>query len=302
LSRADEISERLPHFYNHWDQGSSIFGLIAAMGKRLDESEKELISIMRLHWIDTASRDDLDKLGALYNIKRKEDETDSEFRDRLKTAIISYKGGGTIDAIQMFVKLTLKLPQDYPVQIIENPPLELKRTWKVSAGREWVVNPRNIKDTVPDIILTIETENTKIADPTITNLTIGETITYRGNLSHGDVLKISKGKAMLNNEDCTSKLSTASIPKLPRKKSRWKYTEYIGANLGAFDQTQFDQSVFVIEILSSVTFEWTANQPAAFDLMLPREILMKSGVTAEHMQDLVDSIKACGVKAKVKVI
>lgn len=302
MSRKEDISERLPHFYKHWEHGSSIFSLIAALGKRLDESEKDLVSIMRMHWVDTASREDLDKLGALYNIKRRDGEVDPDFRNRLKTAIISYKGGGTRGAIQMLVRLTLRLPQDHPVQIIENPPLALKRTWKVSAGREWVVNPRNIHDTVPDITLAIETENAKIADPTITNLTTGETITFKGGISHGDVLKISKGKAMLNNVDSTDRLSTASIPMLPRKKSKWQYTEYIGANLGAFDQTQFDQSVFVIEILSSVTFEWTANQPATFELTLPKEMLMKSGVTAENMQDLVDSVKACGVKAEVKVI
>lgn len=302
MPRAEKISARLPHFYKHWEHSSSISGLIAALSKPLDEAEKEFVSIMRAYWVDTASRGDLEKLGALYNINRKDSEPDSDYRNRLKTAIISYKGGGTIGAIQTLVRITLRLPQDYPVQIVENLPLMLKRKWKVSAGREWIVNPRNIHDTVPEITIAVETENAKITDPTITNLTTGESITFRGDLSYGDVLKISNGRAILNDKDHTDNLSTTSLPRLPRKKSNWQYTEYIGANQGAFDLTQFDRSVFMIEIISTVTFEWTANQPATFELLMPKELLMKAGVTADYMQDVLNSVKACGVKAEVKVI
>lgn len=302
MSRTEDISRRLPHFYKHWEHTSSIYDLTASLGKRLDECEKELVSIMRVHWIDTASREDLDKLGSLYNIKRIDNDADSDFRIRLKTAIISYKGGGTRGAIEMLVRLALRLPQDYEVPIEENPPLAMKRKWKVSAGREWIVNPRSIDDTLLDITLTVETENAEIADPTITNITTGETITFRGNLVYGDVLKVSNGKAILNTEDHTEKLSTTSIPILPRTKSNWEYTEYIGANLGTFDKSQFDNSFFIREILSSVTFEWTAKQPATFELRLSKEMLMKTGVTVKNMQDLLNSIKACGVKAEVKVV
>jgi len=301
LPRAKTISERLPHFYMYWQQNSSIFGLIAALGMRLDEAEKEFVSIMRACWVDTASGGDLDRLGGLFNIKRKESETDADYRNRLKTAILSYKGGGTIGAIQMLVRRTLRLPQDYHVQIVENPPVRLKRTWKVSAGSEWVVNPRNIHDTVPDITITVETEHAKIKDPTLTNLTTGAAVTFRGDLWYGDVLKISNGKAMLNEKDHSDRLSTTGIPNLPRKISRWQYTEFIGANQGAFDSTRFDESVFVVEIISTVTFEWTAHQPATFELYLDKEMLMKSGVTVNYMQDILNSVKACGVMAEVKV-
>lgn len=301
MIRAKKISERLPHFYTHWEPGSSIAGLIAALGKRLDESEKDMVSIMRTHWVDTSNGVDLDRLGALFSIKRKEGELDTDYRNRLKTAIISYKGGGTISAIQMLVRITLKLPQDFPVHIVENPPVTLKKTWKVSAGREWLVNPRNIYETVPDVTITVETENAKIKDPTITNLTTDESVTFRGNISHGDVLHISKGRAMLNGKDLTDRLSTISMPGLPRKKSKWRYTEYVGSNMGIFDRTHFDESVFVIDIISTVTFEWTAYIPATFDLVLQRGMLTKAGVTETFIQDIVNSVKACGVKAGVKV-
>lgn len=302
MPRAEDISGRLPHFYKHWDAGSLISNLTSSVGKRLDEAEKEFVSIMRAYWVDTASGGDLDRLGAIYNIRRKTGEPDADFRNRLKTAIISYKGGGTAGAIQMLVRITLRLTQDYPVTIVENPPVMLKKTWKVSAGREWFVNPRNINDTVPDITLTVLTEGARITDPTITNITTGESITFIGDVLYGDVLKISNGHAILNDSDETGRLSTSNIPTLPRRRSKWKYAEFIGANLGTFDRTLFDRSVFIIEVGSSVTFEWTANQPATFELQLSKEMLMKAGVSADFMQDMVNSVKACGVKAEVKVI
>lgn len=268
----------------------------------MDEMEKDLVSIMRAHWVDTARGEDIDRLGALFNIERKDQESDPDYRNRLKTAIISFKGGGTMDAVRMLVRITLGLPQDYNVDIIENPPVDLKRTWKVSSGREWLINPRNIQDTVPDITITVETENAKITDPVITNLTTRETISFKGDISYGKPLKISNGKALVNDKDMTDRLSTTSIPKLPRKKTKWQYTEYKGANIGTFDQTNFDGSVFVIDVTSSITFKWTAFQPATFELRLPEELLFRSGVTAGYMQDLINSVKASGVKADVKVV
>ena len=302
MTRARKISDRLPHFYKHWEPGSSIADLIAALGKRLDESEKDMVSIMRAHWVDTSNGSDLDRLGALYSIIRKNGELNTDYRSRLKTAIISYKGGGTVGAIQMLIRITLKLPQDFPVQIVENPPVTLKKIWKVSAGKEWLVNPRNIYETVPDVTITVETENAKIKDPTITNLTTNESVTFRGDISHGEVLIISKGRATVNGKDLTDRLSTTRLPGLPREKSKWRYTEYVGANMGIFDRTNFDDSVFIINIISTVTFEWIAYQPATFDLVLHKEMLAKAGVTESFIQDIVNSVKACGVKAGVKWI
>jgi hypothetical protein len=302
LSRTEEISDRLPHFYRYWEPGSSIYHFIAAPGKCLDEAEKELVSIMRAHWVDTASRGDLDRLGAVYNIKRKESEPDPDFRNRLKIAIISYEGGGTIDAIQMLARIMLRLPQDHPVQIIENPPAIYQENWKGSAGHEWFVTPRSIQETVPEITIAVETADAKVTDPTIINVTTGESITFKGDLLYGDILIIKNGQAMLNDQDHTDRLSTADMPKLPRTESKWQYTESVGANLGTFDSTQFDGSFFEVEIVSSAIFKWTASKAATFELHIPREILTKAGVTPESMQDILNSVKACGVKAEVKVI
>lgn len=298
----ERISSRLPHFYTSWDSGSSVAEFIAAQGKRSDEYEKELVSIMRAHWVDTAHGEDLDRIGAIFSVKRRENEPDKEYRNRLKTAIISYKGGGTIYAIQMLVKIALKLPQDSPVKIVENPQVSQKRTWKTSAGREWDVNPRSVRASIPAVTLSVETEKARVTNPTLTNMTTGESISFNGDIACGDILDIRNGKATLNDKNCTDKLSVTTVPWLPRKKSRWQYMENIGANVGTFDNGRFDQSVFVIDVITSVIFEWQAHVPALFDLYLPGDLLLKSGIKIDTMQDLVDSVKACGVKGVVRVI
>ncbi len=302
LSRRERISERLPHFYKYWKTETSIFGFTDAMGTHLDESEKDQLSIMRTHWVDTANGVDLENLGSIYNIKKRDSESDPDYKNRLKTAIMSYKGGGTKSAIKMLVRMVLKLPQDYPIRIEENPIVNLKKTWKVSAGKEWVINPRNIEDTVPDITLKVTTENAKVTDVTLTNLTTAESISFKGDMVYRDMLKISHGQAKLNGKDATARLSTTTVPTLVRRKSKWQYKEYVGGNLGIFDNMQFDNSVFAINIISEATFEWTARQPASFILELPNELLTRSGITVEYIQHLVNLVKAAGVKAEVNVI
>jgi len=301
-ARAEKIASRLPHFYISWDKSSTVSSMVSSVGKTMDETEKEFVSIMRSHWVDTANGGDLDRLGSLFSIPRGAGETDGDYRGRLKTAIISYKGGGTLSSVRMITRIALGLSPDYPLEVREYPPVVVNKTWKVRANGEWKVDPRSIAAAEPEITLALDTPGAKIADPTITNLDTGEAITFKGTLSQGDVLKISQGRATVNGIDQTRQLSTTEAPSMPRKRSRWQYTESIGANLGVFDQAQFDKSVFAVDITSSITFEWTALQPATFELLVPRALLDKSGVKAAYLQRLIDSVKACGVRGDVKVV
>jgi hypothetical protein len=302
MTRADSIAERLPHFYMTWNGQTAISSILRSIGKTMDETEKDFRSMMASHWVDTAHGEDLDSLGAVYNFKRKSGETDYDFRGRLKTSIISYRGGGTLSSLRMMARIALGLSQDYPIEIVENPPVGLKQTWRVSANSDWQINPRNIMDTTPEITIAVETENASITDPTVTNLDTGEYVTFHGSMSFGDVLKIKEGKATLNGKDVTKKLSTDKMPTLPRKKTTWQYTEAIGANIGAFDRSQFDRSVFAVSIITAITLEWTACQPASFEVRIPKDLLGKSGMSKEYIQELVDSVKACGVRGEVVVV
>jgi hypothetical protein len=300
--RAEKIASRFPHFYVSWDKSSTVSSFTSSVGKSMDETEKEYVSIMRSHWVDTANGEDLGRLGALFSIERGKGEQDADYRGRLKTAIISYKGGGTLSSIRMMARIVLGLPQDYPVEIRENPQVAMKKTWKVRANSDWKVDPRSIVDAEPEITIALETRDVKISDPTITNLDTGEAIMFKGTLSYGEVLKIGMGHATVNGVDQTQRLSLTKVPSMPRRKTRWQYTESIGANLGVFDRAQFDKSVFTVDITASVTFEWSAFQPAAFEVLVPKALLDKSGIKAAYIQRLIDSVKACGVRGEVKVV
>lgn len=310
VTRVEKIAERFPHFYLHWEHTSLIYSLIHAMGTQFDEMEKDLLTIMRSHWVDSANDGDLDRFGSIFNMTRREflvngtitKEPDQEYRNRLKMAITSYMGGGTVPAIRMMVRIALGLPIDYPIVINENPPKIRKWSKEVKAGNEWQMKSYTIQESVPDITLTVVSPDVIISNPTIMNMTTEEAITFRGTLKTGDILQIKKGQAFLNNKDLSNNLSSPRVPTLPRQRSKWKYTEDIGANIGVFDYTQFDTSVFAVDILSSITMVWIARQPASFDVLIPREMLQKAGITEQYLQELVDLIKAAGVVGTVKVI
>lgn len=298
--RAEKVAARLPHFYLSWDRSSVVSGLVESVGKRMEETEKDFAWIMRSHWVDTASGKDLDRLGALFSIPRGE-ERDSDYRGRLKTAIISYKGGGTVSSIKMMARIALGLPQDYTVEVRENPLFMRKKTWKMRANGEWTVDPRSIKSSEPDITIAVDTKDSRIVSPTITNVDTGESVTFYGELNFGDKLNLSKGQALLNGRDETQKLSSTKPFSMPRRKTKWQYTESIGSNIAVFDKAYFDKSVFAVDITSSITFEWAAYQPASFEVLIPKALLERSGARPEYVQRLVDSVKACGVKGEVKV-
>jgi hypothetical protein len=88
MERTKRMLDRLPLFYRSWDRDSLIFNLLFAMGKRLDEADKEVTTILRSHWVDTSFGGNLDRLGAIYGFERKPHEGDSEYRNRLKQAVI----------------------------------------------------------------------------------------------------------------------------------------------------------------------------------------------------------------------
>jgi len=65
MEKTLRILDRLPLFYRSWDKDSLIFNLLFAMGKRIEEAEKEVTAILRSHWVDTSFEANLDRLGAI---------------------------------------------------------------------------------------------------------------------------------------------------------------------------------------------------------------------------------------------
>ena len=305
MSRTQRILDRFPSFYRTWDRNSLISQVVSALGKRIDEAENELFVVMRAHWVDKALKIDLDYLGALYNIKRKPSETDSEYRSRLKRAIMEFKGGGTISAVLTSVRNGLGLPRDYPLELVENPQKEIQKEFDVRTGETWWQSSESVFDTIPDIEISVETKGANVTNPTIVNTGIEESLMFRGVIQSGSELRLEDGKAYLDEEDVTESLSITgtNLPKLLRKGSTWKYVELLGKEIGVFDASSFDESMFPIGIaMVKIRFSWAAYQPATFEIRVSKEALSLRGNNVSMVEGVVNSIKATGVRAIIKII
>ena len=302
MERTKKILERFPDFYQTWDEKSSIYNLVSAVGKRIDEAEKEIDAILRSHWIDKANRDDLDGFGALFNLARKPGETDSDYRLRLKRAIIEFKGGGTKSAILTSVRMALGLPSDYPIELVENPQREKEREFKVKPGETWSFSSESVFDAIPDVEISIDSEGERITDPTIVNTERGESLTYNGSISVGETLTVKEGEARLERSSVKSKMSAPRPPTLQRKTTTWGYRAPISGEIGVFDTSAFNETKFAVGIPTTrLVFRWMAHEPAAFEIRLPREVLSKDGDVV-RVQEAVNAIKASGVTATIKLI
>ena len=302
MSRTQRILDRFPAFYRIWDDNSLIFKLVNALGKRLDEADKDSDRILRSHWVDTAFREDLDKLGAIFNLERKPAESDSQYRNRLRRAIMEFKGGGTVNAVLTSVRMALGLRGDYPIQLAENPPVEASRTIEVRTGDIWVMSSNSVLDAVPTITLSIESPDAEVTNPTVANLETDEKITFNGVVGSGQKLAVKDRKATLDKTDVRKSMSTNKVPRLLRKGSTWSYTEQVEEEIGVMDKARFDSSVFAIGIpTAKLVFNWTAYQPAAFELQIPKDVVSRKEALP-MVRGVVDSVKAAGVKAIINVI
>jgi len=234
VSRNERILERFPSFYKVWDSRSRIFKVASAIAKRFDEADKDLSMILRSHWVDKAFGEDLNSLGSIFNMGRRIDESDLKYGKRLKMAIAEFKGGGTTSAILASAKMALGVPEDTAIQLVENPPIEVSKTLVAKTGESWVMSSNSVLDAVPSIMISVETEDAKITNPTLTNFDTGERITFNGIVKSGEELRIDGEKTELNGVNVSERLSTATVPRLLRKLSTWSYTEVVEEKIGRF--------------------------------------------------------------------
>lgn len=302
MEKTRRIISRFPEFYKVWDENSRIFKVISAIGKKLEEVDKDTNAILRAHWVDTAFGRDLDRLGGIFNLERRTGETDSEYRSRFKGAIANFKGGGTVGAILSSVKMTLRLPENYPLELVENPPTNISKVLKVRTGDTWFMSSNSVFDAIPNIVITNEIEDVNIIKPTLTNLSTEEEITFNGAIGGREELKIENGRATLNGKDVTEKLSTTNVPRLLRGGSLWRYAEQVEEKIGRFNESKFNECIFSINIpTAKISFDWIAYQPATFEIRIP-----KSAIREEKdlpiLREVVNSVKASGVKAIIKIV
>lgn len=301
MKQPNRIANRLPSMYKSWDENSVIYKFLYAFVKRFAESQKDVRRILRSHWIDTAHGADIDKLGALFDLTRPRGESDSDFKDRVKNALQEYRGGGTVKAILATLRTSLGSANGEQIILIENPPQKMHVEKIVRAGDIWNMKSESISDVQPSIRIKVLEENAEAKNPTLQNLTTAETISFADSLQTSQELSIREGKATIGRASVAKKIEGMQLT-LTRRESSFQYTEALSEKIGLFDTAAFDSSIFAVGIPEvSILFEWTAHRPAAFEVQIPKETLARNGVDADRVEKLINSLKAAGVTATLKI-
>jgi hypothetical protein len=316
LEETDRIVANLPSVFATWNSDSLFYQFIDSIAQQIREARKEMFQIMRAHWVDTALSEDLDKLGAIYSINRFRGESDSLFRVRIKFAIQHFKSGGTVDSIMSLTSIFLGVTGDQ-ITLIENPPSTLGATFDLKSGDAWEMDSGSINDELPEVTISTVSSDVRFDsaifdtnsfplsayEPGIINLDTGETFQFEGYIGSGQVLKTSKGKVFLDEVDVTNNAVSPSVPRILRKKCRWRYRETMTDLVGIFDAGKFDSSLFRIPVADvTVTLSWPANLVATFDLRLDKKTLSRNSLALADVENFLSQIKAAGVRHIVTVV
>lgn len=300
MSREDRITTRIPRFYRNWDKTSLVSSFVQSICKQIDETEQGVTKLLEGHWVDTAKDQELERIASLVRESRLPNEDDEHFRERIKTTIILYKGGGTISVIlDELMQLTNAQPGE--IEIIENPVTEATAEYSVIANNTWTLSSSSIEDEQPTLTLAVEEEG-EVTNPQLINIDTNLSITYEGKLKTGERLSIGQKKSLLDEQDITGQVKVRGSLKLLRKESVWKYTEALLDRIGIFDTARFNDHIFSTHIPAvNVQFRWKRRQPATFLIKVKTSALTRSGLSETHLEKVLKSRKAVGINAIIEV-
>ena len=117
-TKTDRILNRLPSIYKALPAPSVLYSVTDAFGNELLQAENSLAALMLAHWVDHADKgaefiDDLRRIGALYGLAPRPDETVEEFRAHLKRYVrIFLEGPSTVQGVLRIAAESLGLPID----------------------------------------------------------------------------------------------------------------------------------------------------------------------------------------------
>ncbi|WP_305041911.1 hypothetical protein [Geoalkalibacter sp.] len=120
-TKTERILSYLPRTFRALPRPSVLYGLVDAFGGELLKAENSLAAVMLSHWVDHADRgaeiiDDLARIGALYGLAPRPDESVEEFRIHLKRYIRTFlEGTVTVQgALRITAEaLALNIADDY---------------------------------------------------------------------------------------------------------------------------------------------------------------------------------------------
>jgi len=107
------IDQILSHLPSYWDKKtkSVTYQMLLAIAEELDNFIIEMNNLELSLYIDTAVGDELDDLGALFQLARRTGESDNDYRVRIKNARLSFIGGGTIPGLKDAFAASTGLPE-----------------------------------------------------------------------------------------------------------------------------------------------------------------------------------------------
>jgi hypothetical protein len=115
--KTDRVVALFPEAYAAEETEALLYKLLDVVGAELVKADETVRQLLRSHWVDYASGAALDGLGSIYGLVRRQLrdetlETDEALRQRLKSTVNLFTGGGTIQAVIGAVRSALGLPFD----------------------------------------------------------------------------------------------------------------------------------------------------------------------------------------------
>jgi hypothetical protein len=113
MDKISAVLNRLPqNAYDPEDKSSKLYKLLESIVAEFNITMENIDRIDRMNNIDTVLPDDLySRFGALLNIKQNKNETDEQYRNRLKVSVTSLSGG-TVEAIKYAIACGLGINND----------------------------------------------------------------------------------------------------------------------------------------------------------------------------------------------
>lgn len=295
MNNTVRIINRFPSHYEAYDQSSILYKLIDTIGRSIELAEEDINKILLSRWIPTADQEELERIGKLFGINSFEQEDLELYRIRVVTTVHDLVNGrGTPTSIRRFIKAGTGLDPE----IVENPTVEASPPSKLlKPGDRWEMFCNSIIDAEPIIFIRGVTTT---HNPTITNLSTSESVTYNGLLRKGATLTIyPDGKASLTGIDVSDKIQIRADKdlRLPKGRSVWVYTD---AN-AFIDNAKVKENSFteVNTVTVELKMEWTERQPATVVVKVPGD--GANDKLKMEVQDLLERVRTVGVTFKIEM-
>jgi hypothetical protein len=305
--KTDRLIELFPDAYGADDRESLLYKLLDSVGWQLMLADESVKLVLKSHWVDYASGPALDALGAIYGIERRtlineQPESDEAFRQRLKSVVQVFTGGGTRQAVLGAVRSAVGLP--FNLDQLNLPPqhdalrkdieklIELIEFSPTTERTLFDISER--ADDATQLILSIQNRSTQDENPRIEwtfNQGAGRRLSLElvgssppaGIRSVNDLL-IPVGATLVLTVNASGQLSAVlneaeigdlftnldgtpnpSLPRVPVGVSEWKFRASGGLfNISTFDEgDSFDLPAYRVEM------SWTRYQPLTFEVRIP---------------------------------